>query len=420
MSKFDVLSFHYRDGNHALTTEENGTVTLCVTNTGDTDFVFSNAQMLGVDQIPGIDAVPDEAAKADVIYFYYDYSDADKSLTNENYRDSIAVSSTDTQFSVAASEDLTVQRYFKIFSAGKSAVIPANSMITFSVNATCSKTPGEAVTIFKYSDDEKDLPPRKCFDINKYPKPVIDMFEIDGTGYNENDPVTFRWTVNHIEEFDVQLNEIPVSAGHTWYGLNIACRDYTLYVRNKAGYVSSKTLSPDFGIIFETEKVESQSSITLRWDVSRLYKPEVKITRSDTGDSKIFREKSGTVVFGTITVDVVFRLDCKMYDKEISVTYPKIIEFEVSRTPFLSGRECIPPEEVAKNKCSVVGSLYDGPGPIPISKIYVKWKIIGDYCTVNATKFPDREGRCTIDVKKSVEFRAYINCGLYVSQTKNI
>jgi hypothetical protein len=426
MSKFDVLNLHYQEDNHRLTTEEEGTITLCITNTGDTDIVFANPNLLRADQIPGMDTVPKEAAKADVIYFYYDYSDAEQSLTNENYLKSIAVSSKDTQFSVASSNTSPpVERYFEIFSAGQSATIAANSTITFSVKATCSKTPGDAVTIFKYSDDETDHSQRKFFGIDKCPKPVIDMFTIDGTGYKENDCVTFRWKVNDIEEFTVKLNDKPVSAGQTSYDLNIACTDYTLYVTNKAGYVSSKTISPDFGIIFEPVTVESQSSVTLRWDVSRLYNPEVRITRSDTGESKTFSQTSGTVLFDNITADVVFYLDYKGCHKKVGVTYPKIIEFDVIRTAFFSSLplwEFVPPEEVAKNTCSIVQSYYDGPGPQPTVTVCVKWKITGNYCLVNGNKFCDTESQCTISVKQfsSVELRAYTDCGLYVSQTKNI
>ncbi|MDR1094839.1 MAG: hypothetical protein LBL31_00440 [Spirochaetaceae bacterium] len=432
MSKFDVLNLHYQESKHRLTTEEEGTITLCVANTGDTDFVFSNAELLGADLIPGIDLVPEEAAKADVIYFYYDYSDAEQSLTNENFRDSIAVSSKDTQFSIASDISPTVQRYFKIFSKGKNAVIKSNKTIMFIVNATCSRTPGEAVTIFKYSDDETDHPQRKCFGIDKCPKPVIDEFTIDGTGYKENDRVTFRWTVDYIEEFKftVRLNNIRVSAGQTSYDLNIACTDYTLSVTNKAGYVSSKTIHPDFGIIFEPVTVESQSSVTLRWDVSRLYNPEVRITRGDTGESRVFLQPSASVIFDKITTDVVFRLDCKIYDKEISVTCPKIISFDVSRTPFPAGREFIPPEEVAKNEIILVLLPYASPNPPgpkppppPVYHAYAKWEMCGDYCTVNGWRCEDHKSQCTLTSYSqitSVEFRAYSNCGLYVSQTKNI
>lgn len=431
MSKFDVLKLHYQDDSHTLTTEEKGTITLCVTNTGDADFVFSNAELLGADQIPGIDTVPDDAAAADVIYFYYDYSDAEQSLTNESCRDSIAVSSTDPQFSVAADTAPGIRRYFKIFAKGARAVIPANGAITFSVNATCSKTPGEAVTIFKYSDDEKDHPQRKCFDIEKYRKPVIDMFEIDGTGYKEKDRVTLRWAVNHIEEFTVQLNDIPVSIGQTSYDLNVSCIDYTLYVKNKADYVSSKTISPDFGIVFEPVKTESKNSVTLRWDVSRLFEPRVKISRSDTGEQKTFPENSGTVIFDNITVDVVFRFDCKIYNKEISVICPKIISFDASLNPFTATRDFIPPEEVAENDSSSVLTPYAAPGPPPPPPpppptyyAYAKWDMKGDYCTVNGCRQEERKSsNYTISsgsLIASVEFRAYSNCGFYVSQTKSL
>jgi hypothetical protein len=428
MNKVDVLKLHYQDDSHTLTTEETGIITLCVTNTSGNRFVFYNTELLGADQIPGIDAVPGDTAKLDVIYFYYDYSDAERSLTNENSRDSIAVSSDDPQFSVAVDKTPAYQRYFKIFAQGTEAVIDPYSTITFSVNATCSKTPGEAVTIFKYSDDTPKDSPRTDFSIEKCRKPVIDTFIIDGAGYRENEPVTFRWTVNHIEKFTVHLNDIPVSIGQTSYHLNVSCIEYTLYVKNRAGYVSSKMVRPDFGIVFEQVTGGSKNSVNLQWDVSRLFDPAVKISRGDTGESKTFLENSGTAIFDNITADVVFRLDYKIYDKEILVICPKIIEFDISKARFLlSPREFIPPEEVAENTCSIVQSFYDGPrpgprppSPPPMIDVCVKWKMEGDYCTINDTKSSEHEAQCVIKTQGAVEFRAYTNYGLYVSQSKSV